>query len=676
MRTRTCWLLAASAVPGLLFAPVFGLRALVLPVVAVLVACWAAVELCERLPALRPARPALAFLLGLLALTGVSLPHTTFHGLPTVDGVRALVAGFTDSWQLTLQSTWPVRPEPELLLFVPLLVLFAAMAGIELLRWPAVAVLPSLVLVALSQAFVAVSGVWAALVALGYAAAVAGLLSSRAARGAVVPTVALCLVAGVAGAALGPGPAFSLRDSRSAPAALPRAASPLSEVATRLSNPDEVVFSHSGGVPVDRWRLVVLEDFDGVTWTPPDRYHRLGVGIGPPPEVTVPTAAHSARLTVAGSGPWLPSQAMPAAVDGVAPLVDRTTGALLAPDRAGPVEYELRWWAPEVDPERLRDSGLSTDVVPGGLGIVPPGVADLARTATGGARPTFRTALVLEQYLSREYRVATGADLPTGSGWPQLRDFLLETRRGTSEQFAAAYVVLARIVGIPARLAVGYRAPRPPAGGPVVVRNRDVLAWPEVAVTGVGWVPLDPAGAAGGDDSARSPLERVTAAARAGLPPPDRLPDPPLPPPTTSAEPGPGFDLPRLVPLVGLGLLALLAVAVLAVPVVKAVRTWRRRRLTGTRGVVAAWCEARDLLRAHGAPVTPGMTARDLAAVADRSVVDGLHRLAAGLDVALWSGAGAGGGDVAAAWSAVREIRRALARRPVGARLRAVFAVR
>jgi hypothetical protein len=125
-----------------------------------------------------------------------------------------------------------------------------------------------------------------------------------------------------------------------------------------------------------------------------------------------------------------------------------------------------------------------------------------------------------------------------------------------------------------------------------------------------------------------------------------------------------------------LGLLAAAFAVVIAIPVAKAVRTIRRRRLSGSRGVVAAWWEARDLLRAYGTKVTPGMTARDLAAHVEGSVVDSLHSLAGQMDTALWSGMGANDSTVAAAWQAVRDIRRTLAGRPLTARIRAVFAFR
>jgi hypothetical protein len=676
-RVHAVWLLLATAVPGLLFAPVFGLWALVAPVVGVVVACYVVFELSLRFPALQPWRPLLALVAGALALVELALFDTTLSGLPTPTSLTRLAAGVTDSWQLTLQSTWPVRPDADLLLFVPLLVLFTALVGIELLRRPAAAVLPSLVLLLVSQSFIAVSGTVATLVALAYAVVVAGLFISPA-RSAVALTVGLSVVAGVATMAVPTGPAYSVRQNQFAQVPLPREVSPLAEVAARLSDPDREVFRYTTDAPVDRWRLVVLDGFDGVTWTTSDRYRRLGAEIGPPTGTTVPTTQQSARLSVPGDGRWLPSQAMPTSVDGtVRPFVDQDTGALLLPERGGPVEYELRWREPVGDLTGLADAAVSSDVATGDLGTVPDKITQLATTATKDARPTLRTALVLEQYLSENYKVATGSELPTGSGWTHLREFLQDTKRGTSEQFAASYVVLARIVGIPARLAVGYRAPRESVDGETVVRNKDVLAWPEVAVEGIGWVPLDPAGTASDAGPAPTKLAEVMAKARAELPPPnEKLPDPPVaaPEPVDEKRSWTGVGMLALWGLAGT--LALFVVVLLGIPVTKLVRTARRKRFTGVRGVVGAWWEARDLLGAHGARITPGMTARDLAAVSGGSVVDSLHRLAVQLDTALWSGAGADEGTVKAAWKAVAEIRRTLAGRSIGARIRAVFVIR
>jgi protein-glutamine gamma-glutamyltransferase len=360
----------------------------------------------------------------------------------------------------------------------------------------------------------------------------------------------------------------------------------------------------------------------------------------------------------------------------VDPLVDDARGTLFVPGRKGSIQYTINWREPLVD-------GLAGAAVDphapggfGGIGEIPPGIAELAAQATGGQRPSFQTALALERFLRDNYRVAAGKDLPTGHGWPQLSQFLLRDKRGTSEQFAASYVALARITGIPARLVVGFRAPR---DGNAVVRNGDVLAWPEVAVAGAGWIALDPAsGAAVG--SASVGLAGATAQARAQLPPSGQVRNPELPTDEAGLDEATsgGWDWLAAAQLVGLGLGMLLAGWLLGVPLTTAVRAWRRRRAPGVKAVLGAWAEARDRLRAHGIPVTVGMTVRDLAVSARTfgSTVDGISALAAAVDAAVWSGTGMTTAMKDQAWAAVRTIRKGLAQRSVSARLRAAIDIR
>jgi protein-glutamine gamma-glutamyltransferase len=692
--------LLAAVGPGFLFAPVFGLGPLVLPLALIAVTAFAVAEACRHWPALVPWRAVLTLVVGLLALAEALLFPTTAAGLPTGETVRALVAGLTDSWQLTLQSTWPARSDPELLLFVPLAVLAAAVVAVELLtrlRWPLVALLPGLAVLGLSQAYVALTGLTAMLAAFGFAVIAAMLLTAGTRTDAVVPrggrrsavavllVVVPTLVLSVAGALLGTAvdpaerPAYSLRDKHFAPLPPERVASPLDELTDRLQNPDEEIFTYSTDASVDRWRLVVLDQFDGVTWTPSVQPRRLGTVLPPAPSVTVPATEHRAHVEYAGTeGPWLPSQALPASVTGLAPLVDEISGTLLVPGRTGPVSYDLSWWEPEVAADVLGGAAIDPTARTGfgSVGTVPDGIAELAREAVRDTRPAFQTALVLERYLRENYTLATGADLPSGSGWPQLETFLLDTRRGTTEQFAAAYVVLARMIGLPARVAVGFRASG--AGDDVAVYGGDVLAWPEVAVEGVGWVPLDPGGAPSGSGAKAKGLAEVTAQARENLPPPEDVRDPGLREDPESADEDDasgGMWLP-VVPVLGV-VVGMVALWLLGVPLARFTRGWFRRRRPGAGAVVGAWAEARDRLRAHGVPFTAGMTVRDLAGAAgtrvDPSVVTGLHDLARTVDVALWSRRGPAENTVAEAWSAVREVRRGLSRRPWPVRLRAAL---
>jgi transglutaminase-like putative cysteine protease len=699
-RTPVIAVLLAAAGPGLLFAPVFGIAPLLLPLALVVVTVFAAAEAGRQWPGLAPWRPVLALVAGLVALSEALLFRTTVGGLPTGETGRALVAGLTDSWQLTLQSTWPARADAELLLFVPLAVLAAAVLGVELLvrlRWPLVALLPGAAVLGLSQAFVALTGLTAMLAAFGFAVLAAILLATadrvadqpaapRTGRRGVValllvlPTVVLSVGGALVGTAADPvgRPAYSLRDKQFAPLPPDRVASPLDELSDHLLNPDDPVFTYSTDAPVDRWRLVVLDRFDGVSWTPSVRPRRLGTSL--PPSVTVPATEHRAHVDYPiAAGPWLPSQPLPASVTGVtAPLVDETSGTLLAPGRADPASYDLSWWEPEVTADDLAGAAIDPTARTGfgDLGEVPEGIAELARDAVSDTRPAFQTALVLERYLRDNYTLATGADLPSGSGWPQLSTFLLDTKRGTTEQFAAAYVVLARMIGLPARVTVGYRASG--AGDDVEVRGGDALAWPEVAVEGVGWVPLDPAGAPNGTGAQAKGLAEVTAQARERLPEPEDLRDPELPDdPAESdvATEDDGFSLPVLPVLTAIVVLAVLWLA--GVPAVRSLRGWSRRRRPGAKAVVGAWAEVRDRLRAHGVPLTAGMTVRDMAGAAgslgDQSVVAGLQDLARSVDVALWSRSGPADDTVAQAWSAVRDVRRGLSRRPWQARLRAAL---
>ncbi len=698
-RRRTAAALAADAIGGLCFGPVFGLTSLLLPVLVVCLAVYAVTELCRYRPTLLTWRPLLVLLAGLLATIETVLRSTTLAGLPTAETVRALGRGLT-AWQLTLESTWPARPDPDLVVFVPLLVLLAALLAVELLDRtpPLVGVLPGVVVAGISQAYIALNGFTAVLVALAFGGVIAALLipdSSRKRQRSLTPVIAGAVVTVVAVVgALAVGVAdplertpYTLQQAQSVAAPATRQASPLDELAGRLDkrSKDTVVFRYKAPSPVGRWRQVALDDFDGVSWTTDHPILRLGSELTPGPEVRVPVEPQRAEVEVKDlRGPWLPGQLLPSSVRGaIEPQIEPIGGTLLTgevPDR-----YELTWSKPKVDAKLLLASGIDPDA-PGGLGdlgAVPNEVAALATDALAGRRATFATALALESFMRKRYKLASTDPLPTGHSWPQLRRFLLDNEPGTSEQFAAGYVALARANGIPARLVVGFRAPTTPdADGWYTVHNADALAWPEVAVDGVGWWPLDPSGqAASGKSVVPGSDTDVTDQARREVPPVNEIQDPEVAPPTKSPTNNPGWDRPDL-PVLGIFIVsaALLLLWLLGVPLLKALRAVRRKRRPGNAGVVGAWAEARDRLRAHGVTVTSGMTVRDLAAAAedvtDERASAGLAVVANSVDQALWSGGQVGPEVSRNAWAGVREVRRGLRSRPLADRLQAALELR
>src|SRR5258706_1067535 len=66
--------------------------------------------------------------------------------------------------------------------------------------------------------------------------------------------------------------------------------------------------------------------------------------------------------------------------------------------------------------------------------------------------------------------------------------------------------VLARLIGTPSRIAIGYTAGQQHAKGTWVVTTADAHAWPELYFSGAGWLRFEPTpGGLGGQQTAVEP---------------------------------------------------------------------------------------------------------------------------------------------------------------------------
>ena len=82
-------------------------------------------------------------------------------------------------------------------------------------------------------------------------------------------------------------------------------------------------------------------------------------------------------------------------------------------------------------------------------------------------------------------------------------DFLTAHPQGNCEAFASSFALLARSIGIPARVVTGFRvSERNPLSGHWLVRERDAHAWVEVRVDGR-WLTRDPTPGGLGEASSR-----------------------------------------------------------------------------------------------------------------------------------------------------------------------------
>ncbi|MEO7007601.1 MAG: DUF3488 and transglutaminase-like domain-containing protein, partial [Caldimonas sp.] len=90
-------------------------------------------------------------------------------------------------------------------------------------------------------------------------------------------------------------------------------------------------------------------------------------------------------------------------------------------------------------------------------------------------------------------------------GSDAIDEFWLDRREGFCEHFAAAFVVVMRALGVPARVVTGYQGAEPvPIDGYYVVRQSSAHAWAEYWQRGVGWVRADPTAAVAPDRIVRS----------------------------------------------------------------------------------------------------------------------------------------------------------------------------
>jgi transglutaminase-like putative cysteine protease len=146
-------------------------------------------------------------------------------------------------------------------------------------------------------------------------------------------------------------------------------------------------------------------------------------------------------------------------------------------------------------------------------------------------------------------------------------DFLFGDRIGYCVHIAHATVYLWRAAGIPARVGVGYRVEADhQRGSSIIIRSGEAHAWPELYISGVGWMPfdvapeknLDPPGTPTDDDQ----QEKLAELAR-GKPPVAGTDKTVGPPPQKRALAGP----------LALGGAAIAGVILLAL---YAIKLWRR----------------------------------------------------------------------------------------------------
>jgi transglutaminase-like putative cysteine protease len=96
-------------------------------------------------------------------------------------------------------------------------------------------------------------------------------------------------------------------------------------------------------------------------------------------------------------------------------------------------------------------------------------------------------------YYKNNFKYATEPRIPKGRTEDAIDGFLFDTREGYCEHFAASFVVLMRMIGLPARIVTGYQGGElNPKDGWIEVYNNSAHTWAEVWHPTQGWLRVDP----------------------------------------------------------------------------------------------------------------------------------------------------------------------------------------
>ncbi len=122
---------------------------------------------------------------------------------------------------------------------------------------------------------------------------------------------------------------------------------------------------------------------------------------------------------------------------------------------------------------------------------VPARVKNLAVKITSGETNNYDKARAIEKYLRENISYNDQVE-PIPDGLDGVDYVLFERPEGYCNYYAAAMAVLARSVGIPARVASGYAVGSPADDGLYHINEANAHSWPELYFGELGWIEFEP----------------------------------------------------------------------------------------------------------------------------------------------------------------------------------------
>ncbi|MGZ8662272.1 MAG: DUF3488 and transglutaminase-like domain-containing protein [Actinomycetota bacterium] len=496
-------------------------RILVAGLVSALIAC--ALERRNLVLATVTSAVALVWAIAILVF-----PETLWHGLPSLDTLKAIADGATLVGEQARSQVAPTPPTDPLLLAC-VTGIWAAVFSAHALAFragsPLLALVPPLALIAFADSVLEdlirpLYGVAFLIAALAVIFAdglrrvqgwgpvwtgpgkAARLLPSagRGARRVAAAAVGLALVSPLLIPGFGSQAILDFSTSSDRVRIDPNVS-----VRARLTAGDDVeLFTVESSAP-SYWRMVALPNFDGSKFSPDTTaetqglsgYAELTGASGADPAVlgqAAPINQTFTALTDLGDL-YLPMAYPPTELSidrDVAWAPDTGTANLEAPLDEGDT-YTVTSYLMQPTAEELRgDDPLATAQDPRYLALpsdTRAEVSPLAQQWTAGETTSYDKVIAILDHLDGgdySYSVNVPASM-------SLMQFLTETRTGFCQQFATAMAAMLRSLGIPARVAVGFtRGEYDKDRGLYTVSSHDAHTWVEVKFPTYGWIPFEP----------------------------------------------------------------------------------------------------------------------------------------------------------------------------------------
>lgn len=270
-------------------------------------------------------------------------------------------------------------------------------------------------------------------------------------------------------------------------------------------------------------RIVSLDDFDGTTWRPSRKRIQEVPKSFPTPvglRSDVKRTEVTTQVTAADwyAQDWLPMPYPPSGVRIAGNWRFEPEGMTLVGDHGQNTRgltYQVSSLEVQPTAEQLAAAPEARSSILGDYTEVPSSLPSVvwqqARQITRGAETDYAKAVALQDYFAVTGGFQYDTQVEVGSGPDAIATFLRD-KQGFCVHYSFAMAAMARTLGIPARVAVGFAPGTPQGNGTVEVSLKDAHAWPELYFEGIGWTRFEPTPTRGSTPSYTLPDSADTAA--------------------------------------------------------------------------------------------------------------------------------------------------------------------